>query len=137
MNKPELVATATNVASMYHDSGRDPDIIRPVLTSTTFSASIVAGAAALILEACPDYIDDPIELGRLLLETANGPIENEFLDCGSGWQNPLYYADGRDFDNSVGYGSLDVKAAIDRCIPKKKRGKKSSRGKKSDDDVFD
>ena len=136
MNKPEMVATATNVASMYHDSGLDPDIVRPVLTSTTFSVSVVAGAAALILEACPDYIDNPIALGRLLLETAKSPM-GEDEDCGSGWQNPLYYADGRYFDNSQGYGSLDVKAAIDRCIPKKKKGgKKSSGGKKSDDDLF-
>jgi len=128
INKPELVAAGTGINVLFFDF-RNNTVRSISLASTQYATDIVAGAAALVMEACPEYIDNPVDLGRLLIETATFPIPVD-EDCGVGLESDVYFGDRQGFDNNQGYGLLNVAAALERCVDDKKsgKGKKSSKG---------
>jgi len=95
--KPDLVASGRSVVSL-RAPGSTIDTDYPsarvgssnfVGTGTSFSAAIVSGAVALLLEAQPNDTPDMVK-GTLLGTASPGPVGNPFVD---------------------GHGALDVEAA--------------------------
>ncbi|MED5524728.1 MAG: S8 family serine peptidase [Pseudomonadota bacterium] len=97
--KPDLAAPGTNILSAYSpDQAGNPDTQFAVLTGTSMASPHVAGAAALVKAAHPDW--SPLQIKSALVNTSNGTVTD---DDGITPATPF----------AKGAGRLDVSQAID------------------------
>lgn len=98
--KPDIAAPGDGVLSAW------PTNRYSYASGTSMAGPHVVGAVALLWSANPALVGDIDRTEEILRETAR-PYTGE-LDCGGGTPN-----------NSVGYGLLDVYAAVERALEEK------------------
>ncbi|WP_115717078.1 S8 family serine peptidase [Gallaecimonas mangrovi] len=100
--KPDLAAPGTNILSAYSpDEAGDADTQFAVLTGTSMASPHVAGSAALVLAAHPDWT--PAEVKSALVNTSNTAVLD---DDGETPATPF----------AMGAGRLDVSQAINSAL---------------------
>lgn len=94
-SKPDVTAPGFNVRSSVPGAGY------ALLSGTSMAGPHVAGAAALLMQAYPSLIGNPMELRRLLMRTAKRlPVTQNCGDLATTVPN-----------NSTGWGRIDALAA--------------------------
>ena len=93
--KPELTAPGVNIRSAWLNDGYI------TLDGTSLAAAHVSGAAALLLESNPQL--SPYEIGAVLKQTAS-------------W-DPSWNQEGGRPNNTYGFGTLNVHAALQKSAP--------------------
>ncbi len=101
--KPEISAPGSSVRSSYNSS----DTSYTSMSGTSMAAPHVAGALAVIWDACPALIGNFDASEQLLKDTALKIAYNS--SCGN--EGP-----GNIPNNAFGYGRIDVLAAINSCL---------------------
>ena len=96
--KPNVSAPGVNICSTTPDDSWD------CWSGTSPATSHSAGAVALVLSACPDYVGNVLDIFALIQDTADEPPEG---DCGAPPDGEGNY--------TYGHGFVNVVTAVEAC----------------------